>query len=187
MPGDQATRRLPSREPSLYDNAIHGRPDYEDRLYDDEPDEDVATRTRILDAIATATPGVKAAFIRALGTRRVAQRSGAGSDRAPGPSAVELRNIRYHGNKSYSVEGGSRDPVTVTYEEDKVLQAFMESSNSMGRAELENRAVIGNAPRAMKLLAERYGGRFATAIRRPGRKGVGGYFARVVPFLGSVE
>ncbi|MBP3957790.1 hypothetical protein J8F10_21265 [Gemmata sp. G18] len=86
--------------------------------------------------------------------------------------------IWYHGDQGYSVNGR---PVSVTDEEHKVLQVFAEKQTAMKRSELEEAAVISNAPRVLTKLAKSYSEAFAAAIRRPGGKGKGGYFVRVLP------
>lgn len=86
--------------------------------------------------------------------------------------------IWYHGEHGYSTDG---DPVSVTDEEHKVLEAFAKSATALTRSELEKAAEISNVPRVLKRLATHYAGMFEQAIRRPGGKGLGGYFARVLP------
>lgn len=92
-------------------------------------------------------------------------------------SSDAAMTISYHGLQGYSTNGA---PVSVTEEEHKVLQAFVLNQTSMTRSELEAAANITNAPRVLTQLEERYGGIFAPAIRRPGRKGKGGYYVRVI-------
>jgi hypothetical protein len=109
-------------------------------------------------------------------------------DRAVGERAVlntliakraALAPISHHGGRSYSVEGAP--PVCVSVEEDMLLTAFETQQRALNRAELEGVHGISNAPRAVKRLRARYGRMFANAIRQPGKKGRGGYFARVQP------
>lgn len=84
--------------------------------------------------------------------------------------------IWHHGGRSYSSDGAN--PVTVTHEEGRVLQAFLRAGRSLETRELEDGGVT-NVARVVGQLLRRYGGRFAPAIRTPkGVKG-GGYFIRV--------
>ena len=83
----------------------------------------------------------------------------------------------YHGNKSYSVDTG--DPITVTNEEDSILQAFLDKQASMDTKELSGVSGVTNVSRTLKCLINNYGGMFQAAVRMPSRKNGGGYYIRV--------
>ena len=86
--------------------------------------------------------------------------------------------IWYHGGQGYSLDS---DPISVTEEEHKVLQAFVAHPTAMKKSELMEAAELENVARVLTGLTERYAGVFKPAIRRPARKGKGGYFIRVLP------
>ncbi len=113
--------------------------------------------------------------------RRVANAGAKGSeDEATAPQCRTLPPIWYHGDRTYSLNG---DPIVVTIEEDYVLQAFLEKPTAMTKRDLEDKSGVTNAPRVLTALTERYRGVFKLAIRRPGAKGQGGYFIRVLPII----
>jgi hypothetical protein len=172
-PGERAIRNLKPRKEPSYDSAIHGRHDYDSALFDEEPEEDIAARTRILDTIAKSPPDVKASFLLVL-SRWPANTASLGRPH----SAPRVRTIWHHGGQTYSTCG---DPVAVTEEEHRVLEAFAKRQQPMTRAEIESADLTANAARVMSRLAEAYSGQFKLAIRRPGKKGNGGYYARVRP------
>lgn len=86
--------------------------------------------------------------------------------------------VWYHGGQGYSLDG---DPIALTEEEHKVLKAFAANPTAMTKPELAEAADVENVPRVLADLTKRYNGVFGPAIRRPGRKGQGGYFIRVLP------
>jgi hypothetical protein len=91
----------------------------------------------------------------------------------PTPSAVEIVSL---GDLCYQV--GEHDPVTVSENEDNVLQAFLAAA-SMNAEQLVQEAGFDRAPRVLGNLRTRYGGILRPAIRCPGRKGGGGYHVRI--------
>ncbi len=82
-----------------------------------------------------------------------------------------------HAPGSYSVDRANQ--YRVNSEEDNILTAFAESPVAMSSEELKNSSGVTNVSRVIKELSTRYGGVFEPAIRRPTKKGEGGYFIRV--------
>jgi hypothetical protein len=85
--------------------------------------------------------------------------------------------IWHHGGRGYSCDGVS--PYVVTDEEHKVLLAFIQSHTAMSKDDLEKAAEVYNVPRIITQLFTRHKGMFSAAIRRPGKKGNGGYYIHV--------
>lgn len=94
----------------------------------------------------------------------------------------KVKTIRHHGGCTYSV---GADPVVVTDEEGKVLQAFARKQTAMSKGDLETEAEVSNAPRILTRLVKKYPD-FTAAIRRPAVKGRGGYSAHVLPKSASL-
>jgi hypothetical protein len=67
---------------------------------------------------------------------------------------------------------------SVEHDEDRVLQAFLQRSAWETR-ELNAATGLDNAPRVLRQLCQKYGNLFDPCIRRPGRRGAGGYAATV--------
>jgi len=82
-----------------------------------------------------------------------------------------------HGGSAYSRDGA--DSYAVNTEEDNILQSFLESGKAMDSSTLTDKSGVTNIARVMKRLQGGYGGIFSDAIRLPGKKGTGGYFACV--------
>jgi hypothetical protein len=82
------------------------------------------------------------------------------------------------GNRQYGT--GSLAPVTVTENEDNVLQVFLEQS-SVDERTLIDRSGVSHAPKVLTRLRQKYDKRFAPAIRMPGRKHAGGYRVNIKP------
>jgi hypothetical protein len=80
------------------------------------------------------------------------------------------------GNRQYKIANDS--PIVVEENEDSVLQAFQEQSTMDGPS-LIIKAGFDRAPRVLKSLKTKYNGRFASAIRTPGKKGQGGYHVSI--------
>src|SRR5206468_3813263 len=76
------------------------------------------------------------------------------------------------GNGQYQI--GDHMPVVVSYNEDLLLQAFLERG-AMTRSALDNLIPGEHGAKCLKKLAEKHEGRFAPAIHLPGKKGAGGY------------
>jgi hypothetical protein len=70
-------------------------------------------------------------------------------------------------------------PVAVSATEDAVLRAFL-SRPAMILPDLADRAGVLEPGKVLARLVTRYDGRFAPAIHRPGRRGGGGYYVRIV-------
>jgi hypothetical protein len=64
--------------------------------------------------------------------------------------------------------------VRVTASEDWLLQAFLRRP-AMSLAELVDQSGVAHAHKVLRALQTKYGGAFASAIRRPGSRGRGGY------------
>jgi hypothetical protein len=95
----------------------------------------------------------------------------------PAGVAPTLPTIWFHAERQYSI-----DRVTllkVSEEFDYILQAFLESQAAMETSDIERKAGVTNASRAIKSLAEWNEGVFNSAIRIPRGKAKGGYFIRV--------
>jgi hypothetical protein len=73
---------------------------------------------------------------------------------------------------------GAPFPVAVTDAEDLVLLAFLRCP-AMSLGKLVDESGVPHAARVLARLVAKYSGRFAAAVRRPRRKGNGGYAARV--------
>jgi hypothetical protein len=69
---------------------------------------------------------------------------------------------------------GAAFPLAVTDAEDLVLRAFLRRP-AMDLGELIDQTGLEHAGRVLARLAAKYDGAFAPAIRRPGRRGRGGY------------
>jgi len=160
-----AKKKKPRRPPP-FDNHIVLRADYDDRLHPDESDEEVEARTRVLDAMFGAPASVKRYFLAG-----VDRRTGGDGKATPTPF------ITHVGGRSYATT--AHDSVEVTEEEHKVLQAFAKTRRAMTQGEIEDEADVTNVSRIVRRLVTAYSGRFATAVRRPGRKGKGGYLIHV--------
>lgn len=158
------TPRLLPREPPPIDNRIMLRADYELPLYEGESEEEIAARKRVLDAMQFAPPAVTRYFLKGIRTKT--------STAATAKPAI----IVFTGGQSYAVNG---DPVVVTDEEHKILQLFIHFGWAMTRGEIERKAEVTNAPRIIGRLVTAYRGQFSPAIRRPGKKGKGGYLIRI--------
>jgi hypothetical protein len=91
------------------------------------------------------------------------------------PAAAGSSWILSLGERQYRTE--STDPITVTENEDRVLQAFLKR-RTMNRDKLENTA-FDDAPRVLRKMRTKYGARFAGAITCPGRRGAGGYQVKI--------
>jgi len=85
--------------------------------------------------------------------------------------------IQFLGNRQYLI--GKHPPITLTDNEDNVLQAFLKQS-SMDESQLIEQAGFDRAPRVLRELRDKYDKRFAPAIKTPGRKGSGGYQVKIV-------
>lgn len=90
---------------------------------------------------------------------------------------TDLPAIVWHGGKSYSV-GDSR-MVVVPHGVDLVFQAFLRHPRAMEAGELEEVAGVTNVPGILSAFVKRFD-LFKPAVHRPGKKGLGGYVARVV-------
>ena len=182
------SRQTSPREVPLYSNLIHGRRDYENPSYDGEPSEDIESRARIFNAVAKASPNIRQDYLKRLGlsqaqsARRMSCAQEKTAEEIPKAPPSGVLTIWHHGGKSYSVAGSASDPVCVTAEEDWILQAFFNAKHSMGRKELEAASGVTNAPRVLTQLVSAYDGLFKLAIRRPGRRRNGGYYAKVLQF-----
>jgi hypothetical protein len=102
-----------------------------------------------------------------------------GADPADQPPA-DADVIVSLGDRTY--QAGRSAPVVVTEAEDDVLGAFLlaPAYDEEGLCDASGRE---RAPRILAALATRYGGVFAPAIRRPGKRNAGGYAVRVVARL----
>jgi hypothetical protein len=69
---------------------------------------------------------------------------------------------------------GTAFPFRVSDVEDWVLLSFV-GRPAMTLAELVDRSGVVHAHKVVRALETKYGGAFAPAIRRPGRRGAGGY------------
>jgi hypothetical protein len=69
---------------------------------------------------------------------------------------------------------GATFPFAVTDAEDLVLLAFLRRP-AMTLPELVDQSGVAEAGKVLARLVVKYGGSFAAAIRRPGRRGEGGY------------
>jgi hypothetical protein len=98
-------------------------------------------------------------------------------DAPPTGAGDSAPTIWFHAERQYSMD--RLNPLKVSDEFDSILQAFLESQAAMETNEIEERAGVTNAPRAMQYLAEWNEGTFKPAIRIPGGKAKGGYFIRV--------
>jgi hypothetical protein len=99
---------------------------------------------------------------------------------APTPEAggQESSTIVSLGDLAYQV--GTRRPVTLTENEDNVLQAMLLAPNhTLDKPALLSTSGVNGAPRVLKRLREKYGGIFGPAIRCPKKKGEGGYHADI--------
>lgn len=67
-----------------------------------------------------------------------------------------------------------------------MLRAFARKQTAMSKGELEIEASVSNAPRILTRLVNKYPG-FTAAVRRPGVKGRGGYYAHVLPKSASLD
>jgi len=100
--------------------------------------------------------------------RRLAATLAYVAGRLPRPDAV----IISHGDGCYSI--GSYQPIKLTCREDDLLEAILQAGGTMNKQQLVAVAGVEGTTR-LKAIATKYGGRFAPAIFRPGRKGAGGY------------
>lgn len=125
-------------------------------------------------AEANAGAGAQAAMLDAVRDDLVAGGSTGQGTAAAQPAAGDhtCRPIVFHGNNCYSIDGG--EPVAVDDSESYVFQAFIESP-ALSLADLEKKSGVNRPSEVLARLAEKYGGRFAAAIRRPGGKSKGGY------------
>jgi hypothetical protein len=78
------------------------------------------------------------------------------------------------GNRQYRI--GDYPPVIVTDNEDTVLQALAEQP-AMDEPALRERSGLENAAKILRDLRTKYKRIFQAAVRTPGRKGQGGYYA----------
>jgi hypothetical protein len=110
------------------------------------------------------------------------QADAAGPGYAPGK---KRRQPTIYGDGKGNYRVGRGECVCVSEDEDTILQAFSEC-HTMDTAKLKERSgiVTSDASRIVRGLRKKYGGRFAPAIRTPGKKGRGGYHA-VVKFPGK--
>jgi hypothetical protein len=82
------------------------------------------------------------------------------------------------GGRRYRV--GDHPALTLTENEDTVLLAFLEApGNTLDKPALIDATGLENAAVILGGLKRKYGGTFAPAIRRPGKRGQGGYHAAV--------
>jgi hypothetical protein len=88
----------------------------------------------------------------------------------------ELPTIWYHGNNSYSADGGN--PKVVSNEQHNLLSAFLDKEVALDTKALQ-KAGVENVAAAVGRIADKFG---AAAIRRPAKKG-DGYFIRVRTLL----
>ncbi|MBA4065461.1 MAG: hypothetical protein C0501_17455 [Isosphaera sp.] len=91
----------------------------------------------------------------------------------------QMPTVYSHGDGSYSCDRAN--PYRVTDEEDAVLKAFLDTNKAMETRHLVDASGVTNVARVVGGLIERYEGRFAAAIRKPEKKGMGGYYIRVRP------
>lgn len=136
--------------------AIHGRPALYNEAYPGEPIESIGARRKAVLAVG------KTLLARTL--------------RAS--TSTTLPTVLRHGECVYSI--GNAALVRVSDADDCVLLAFLEKQAPMEREELEKASGIPNGPQAMRRLSERYGGYFARAVRRPGKRSKGGYHISVL-------
>jgi hypothetical protein len=80
------------------------------------------------------------------------------------------------GEREYRI--GDAEPITVSDNEDSVLQAFLRQASMDGPALVEN-AGFERAPKVLRDLKVNYDGIFGPAIRMPGKKGKGGYHVAI--------
>jgi hypothetical protein len=93
------------------------------------------------------------------------------------PCPPELPSIvRVADNCWLPPDGGP--PVAMDFSEDCVLTAFL-ARPCWHLPELVRHTGVNHAHKVLARLTTKYGGRFATAIRRPGKRGQGGYHVRV--------
>jgi hypothetical protein len=78
--------------------------------------------------------------------------------------------------KAYRV--GNSEPYSVSDREDAILQAFARHP-AMTDQQLQERSGYPDAAKLLRALITKYGGVFAPAIRIPGKKAAGGYYAEV--------
>jgi hypothetical protein len=93
--------------------------------------------------------------------------------------------IYYLGDRAYRV-GDDKDEFTVADRDDCVLQAFinrpaLDSQSLADRSGLKQEAIPG----VIRHIRTRYGRRFYSAVTTPGRKGNGGYKAKVIEAIRS--
>ncbi len=95
------------------------------------------------------------------------------TQRSPAPA---VPTIWHHGDRSYSRD--RINPIVVTYDEDNILQTFLDSGKAMDTREVANKSGVSNVSRTIGGLCKKYAGVFVDAIRTPhdGKKGTGGYF-----------
>lgn len=84
-----------------------------------------------------------------------------------------LPTIWYHGERSYSADGGM--PTLVSDEQDNILQCFLDRDIAFDTDALTNKSGTVNVAAAISRIVEKFGD---SAIRRPKKKG-DGYFIRV--------
>lgn len=97
------------------------------------------------------------------------------------PFAVQQEErdpIVYHRGRTYS--RGDAAPVEVSDREHNVLQVFVGQDASLSLKKLEQESGRPRADRVLANLEASYGGRFRSAIRRPGHRGMGGYRVHIV-------
>ena len=87
-----------------------------------------------------------------------------------------IPTIRYLGEKGYSI--GNSGAITVTDSEHAILQEFI-AVPSMDSELLQKKSGNDRAPRILGTLTTKYNAVFAPAIRRPRRKGKGGYHVSI--------